>query len=203
MIHRMRYINRWGLMRNTDAENIQEHSLQVAVIAHALAEIRQLHYSENRPAVDKGDVLLFAIYHDASEILTGDLPTPVKYFNPMIRDAYHAVESVAVKKLVSLLPEELSSAWQQALDPDLHDESKQAAMQLVKAADRISAYIKCIDEEKAGNSEFRQAKLSIEKMLDDLANALPEVKYFRQHFLPSFWLSLDDLQAIDKPSENL
>ena len=190
-------------MRNTEAENIQEHSLQVAVIAHALAEIRQLHYSENRPLVDTGDVLLFAIYHDASEILTGDLPTPVKYFNPMIRDAYQAVESVAVKKLISLLPQELSSVWQQAMDPDLQDESRQSAMQLVKAADRISAYIKCIDEEKAGNREFRQAKISIEKMLDQLAGSLPEVAYFRQHFLPSFWLSLDDLQAIDKTQEGL
>lgn len=197
MIHRMRYINRWGLMRNTQAENIQEHSLQVAVIAHALLEIRR-HYFPGAAEADIGDVLLLALYHDASEILTGDLPTPVKYFNPEIRNAYRAVESVAVDKLLSLLPDELAPAWQSALSPDVSDLKKKAALQLVKAADRISAYIKCVDEEKAGNSEFRQAKDSVEKMLDQLAEKMPEVDYFMKHFMPSFWLSLDELQAIDQ-----
>ncbi len=156
MIHRMRYINRWGLMRNTEPENISEHSLQVAVIAHALAVLRR-RLDDGRPPVDEGQAVLFALYHDASEILTGDLPTPVKYFNPAIREAYQAVESVAARKLLAMLPEDLAPGWEPYLLPNLDDPSVAATHQLVKAADRISAYIKCIDEEKAGNREFRQA----------------------------------------------
>lgn len=197
MMHRMRYINRWGLMRNTEFENIQEHALQVAIIAHAMAEIRGRYFASGRPSVRTGDVLLFAIYHDASEILTGDLPTPVKYFNPSIRDAYQAVESIAAQKLASLLPDDMAPAWQAALQPDLTDENQAEAVKLVKAADKISAYIKCIDEEKAGNSEFRQARQAIEKTLEPITEELPEAAYFIKHFLPSFWLSLDELQAIE------
>jgi 5'-deoxynucleotidase len=194
MLHRMRYINRWGLMRNTQPENIQEHSLQVATTAHALAVIRNRLFADGRLKVDENLIVLLALYHDAGEILTGDLPTPVKYFNPAIRDAYKAVESVATRKLLSMLPPELAPAWQEVLEPDPEDSSLSEAMQLVKAADRICACIKCIDEEKAGNSEFRQAAKSIQATLDDAAASLPEVRYFLDHFLPPFWLSLDELR---------
>ena len=193
MIHRMRYINRWGLMRNTEQENIQEHSLQVAIIAHALAVLRR-RLQDGRIPVDEGMVALIAIYHDASEILTGDLPTPVKYFNPSIHEAYQAVESVASAKLLSMLPDDLAPNWEPLLQPDLSDPSIAAAHQLVKAADRISAYIKCIDEDKAGNSEFRQAQHTIKATLDKLAAGLPEVRLFMETFIPPFRLSLDDLK---------
>ncbi len=193
MMHRMKYINRWSLMRNTREENIQEHSLQVAIIAHALAEIRSLYFNDGRPAVDRAQVVLLALYHDASEILTGDLPTPVKYANPAIRDAFQAVESVASAKLLSQLPVDLLPAYAPILAPDRGDPSTEAALQLVKAADRISAYIKCIDEEKAGNSEFRQAGLTIRESLDIVEKELPEVAWFDSHLLPSFRLSLDEL----------
>lgn len=194
MLHRMRYINRWSLMRNTEQENIQEHSLQVAIIAHALAVLRRRYFAEGRPAVDESQIALLAIYHDAGEILTGDLPTPVKYFNPEIRDAYKAVESVATQKLLSMLPEDLAADWQPILEPNRNDPATQAAMQLVKAADRISAYIKCIDEGKAGNSEFRKALKTTKHSIDELADKLPEVHYFVKNFVPSFELSLDELE---------
>lgn len=194
MMHRMRYINRWSLMRNTEQENIQEHSLQVAIIAHALAVLRRKYFAEGRVAVDEQAIVLLAVYHDASEILTGDLPTPVKYFNPAIRDAYQAVEKVATAKLLSMLPDDLAPAWKPVLEPDLNDPATAAAMQLVKAADRISAYIKCLDEEKAGNAEFREAAKTIRASLDEVQANLPEARYFIEHFLPSFSLSLDELR---------
>jgi 5'-deoxynucleotidase len=193
MVHRMRYINRWGLMRNTEPENISEHSLQVAIIAHALAVLRR-RLDDGRPPVDEGQAVLFALYHDASEILTGDLPTPVKYFNPAIREAYQAVESVAARKLLAMLPEDLAPGWEPYLLPNLDDPSVAATHQLVKAADRISAYIKCLDEEKAGNKEFRQAQHGIKADLDRLGVELPEVQLFVETFLPPFQLSLDELQ---------
>ena len=157
MMHRMRYINRWSLMRNTQPENIQEHSLQVAMIAHALVEIRRLYFAEDRPPVDPAQVVLLAMYHDASEILTGDLPTPVKYANPAIRDAFKAVESVASDKLLTMLPDDLLPAYKPLLEPDLSDPSSAAAEKIVKAADRISAQIKCMDrsEERRVREECR------------------------------------------------
>ena len=193
MLHRMRYINRWSLMRNTQSENIQEHSLQVAMIAHALVEIRRLYFAEGRPDVDPAQVVLLAMYHDASEILTGDLPTPVKYANPAIRDAFKAVESVASAKLLSMLPDDFLSAYKPLLEPDLSDPSTFAAEKLVKAADRISAQIKCMDEEKAGNREFRQAGESTKASLMQVCRELPEAAWFCEQFLPSFSLSLDEL----------
>ncbi|MDW7658754.1 MAG: 5'-deoxynucleotidase, partial [Bacillota bacterium] len=169
MMHRMRYINRWSLMRNTQSENIQEHSLQVAMIAHALTEIRLSCFAAGRPAVDRAQVILLALYHDAGEILTGDMPTPVKYANPAIRDAYKAVETVAAEKLLSMLPDELEPAYRSLFLPDLTDLPTAEAMKLVKAADRISAFIKCLDEEKAGNSEFRQARQAVQATLEPVA----------------------------------
>lgn len=192
MMHRMRYINRWGLMRNTQTENITEHSLEVAIIAHALAEIRARFFAAGRIAVDPARTALLAIFHDASEILTGDLPTPVKYYNPSIQEAYHAVESIAATQLLTMVPEPLVEAYRSLLLPDRQDAQVDEMMHLVKAADRISAYIKCIDEEKAGNREFRQAGQSVLQSLE--AIDLPEVHYFIEHELPSFWFSLDELQ---------
>jgi 5'-deoxynucleotidase len=197
MIDRMRYINRWGLMRNTQEENIQEHSLQAAIFAHALAAIRQTHFAAGRVAIDPATVALLAIFHDATEILTGDLPTPVKYYNPTIQEAYHAVESIAASQLLTLLPPDMQPVYRPLLQPDRQDKAIDEAMRLVKAADRLSAYVKCIEEEKAGNREFRQAGQSIRASLE--AIDLPEVAWFIEHYLPSFWLSLDELQEVHLP----
>ena len=184
MIARMRYINRWGLMRNTQPENIQEHSHMVAVLAHALAVIENEKFGGQ---VDPGTVAVAALYHDASEILTGDMPTPIKYDNPGIQGAYKAVESVAERKLLSMLPEDLRPVYDEALTmPDPHVRA------LVKAADKLSAYLKCVEERKAGNAEFRSAEEQTYAALRE--NPLPALNYFMEHFLPGFQLTLDELQ---------
>ena len=184
MIARMRYINRWGLMRNTQPENIQEHSHMVAVLAHALAVIENEKFGGQ---VDPGTVAVAALYHDASEILTGDMPTPIKYDNPDIQGAYKAVESVAERKLLSMLPEDLRPVYDEALTmPDPHVRA------LVKAADKLSAYLKCVEERKAGNAEFRSAEEQTYAALRD--NPLPALDYFMDRFLPGFQLTLDELQ---------
>ena len=184
-IARMKYIGRWGLMRSTVPENIQEHSHMVAVLAHALAVIRREVYGGE---IDPGQAAVLALYHDAPEILTGDLPTPVKYFNPEIRDAYKAVEAVSARRLLALLPPEL----QQVYAPLLGEDAGGELHAIVKAADKLSAYIKCVEELKAGNHEFKQAA---EQTLEALkASPLPEVGYFMEHFLPGFSLTLDELQ---------
>ena len=183
-ISRMRFIQRWALMRNTAAENVQEHSHQVAVLAHALALIRNEKFGGR---VDPGAVAAAALYHDASEILTGDMPTPIKYDNPAIRTAYKDVEAVAEGKLLRMLPPELQAAYAPvltAVDPEVE--------RLVKAADKLSAHIKCLEELKAGNAEFREAAAQTRKALE--AFDLPEVRYFMDTFLPSFSLTLDELK---------
>ena len=184
-LSRMRYINRWGLMRNTEQENIQEHSHMVAVLAHALAMIRREVFHQE---ADPERAATAALYHDAPEIFTGDLPTPVKYFNPEIRDAYREVEAVSARRLLAMLPEELRGAYA----PLLHEEYDSATHALVKAADKLAAHIKCLEELKAGNREFLlaadQTRAAVEAM------ALPEVGYFMEHFLPAFGLTLDELQ---------
>ena len=185
LISRMRYIGRWGLMRNTFRENIQEHSHMVAVLAHALAVIRREVYGGE---IDPGQAAVLALYHDAPEILTGDLPTPLKYFNPEIRDAYKAVEAVSARRLLALLPPEL----QQVYAPLLGEDAGGELHAIVKAADKLSAYIKCVEELKAGNTEFRQAAEQTRRALED--SGLPEVAYFLEHFLPGFSLTLDELQ---------
>lgn len=182
-ISRMRYIDRWALMRNSQKENVQEHSHMVAVIAHALALIRKEVYGGE---IDPGAVAVAALYHDAPEILTGDLPTPVKYFNPAIRDAYKRVEEISAEKLLSTLPEELRPAYV----PYLREEPG-AVHDLVKAADKISAYIKCVEELKMGNNEFREAAEQTLNLLKE--SQLPEVGYFMEQFLPAFELTLDEL----------
>ena len=184
MIARMRYINRWGLMRNTDPENIQEHSHMVAVLAHALAVI---HNEKFGGQVDPGTVAVAALYHDASEILTGDMPTPIKYDNPDIQSAYKAVEVVAEQKLLSMLPPDLRGTYDEVLtipDPEVRA--------LVKAADKLSAYLKCVEELKAGNNEFKKAKEQSLAALEE--NTLPALQYFMEEFLPGFELTLDELQ---------
>ena len=184
MIARMRYINRWGLMRNTQPENIQEHSHQVAVLAHALAVIRNEQFGGR---LDPGAVAVAALYHDASEILTGDMPTPIKYDNPAIRDAYKDVEAVAEGKLLHMLPPELQGVYEPILteaDPEIR--------QVVKAADKLSAHIKCVEELKAGNNEFREAAGQTLRALTGYG--LPEVDYFLETFMDSFSLTLDELK---------
>jgi len=183
-ISRMRFIQRWALMRNTAQENVQEHSHQTAVLAHALAVIRNEKFGG---AVDPGLVAAAALYHDASEILTGDMPTPIKYDNPAIQRAYQEVETVAEKKLLAMLPPEL----QRAYAPVLTDVDPETA-RLVKAADKLSAYIKCVEELKAGNAEFRDAAAQTRRALEDYG--LPEVGYFLETFMDSFSLTLDELK---------
>ena len=181
---RMRFIQRWALMRNTAAENVQEHSHQVAVLAHALAVIRNEKFSGQ---VDAGAVAVAALYHDASEILTGDMPTPIKYDNPAIRKAYKDVEAVAERKLVDFLPEDLRGVYRDIVTPVDED-----IEMLVKAADKLSAHIKCLEELKAGNTEFREAAAQTRRALE--AYDLPEVRYFMDTFLESFTLTLDELK---------
>lgn len=181
---RMRFIDRWALMRNSYTENIQEHSHQVAVLAHALAVIRNKYFGGH---VDAGQVAVAALYHDAPEILTGDLPTPIKYYNPVIRDAYKQVEAVAEEKLLAMLPEELRPVYDAALRPESED-----VKTLVKAADKLSAHIKCVEEVKAGNNEFRKAAEQTLHALQEYD--LPELTYFMEHFLSGFHLTLDELE---------
>lgn len=181
---RMRFITRWALMRNSYAEDIAQHSHQVAVLAHALAVIRNRCFGGS---VDEGQVAVAALYHDAPEILTGDLPTPIKYYNPAIRDAYKQVEQVAQDKLLGMLPPELRGDYAAALSP-----ADGQVAQLVKAADKLSAHIKCLEELKAGNNEFRRAAQQTREALEGYD--LPEVQYFMTHFLPGFQLTLDELE---------
>ncbi|MCI9403053.1 MAG: 5'-deoxynucleotidase [Oscillospiraceae bacterium] len=185
LLARMKYIDRWGLMRNTQTENIQEHSHQVAVLSHALALIGREKFGST---VDPGKAAIAGLYHDASEILTGDLPTPVKYDNPAIKEAYKAVERVAADKLLSLLPQE----FQEEFSPYVREELDPQLLRVVKAADKLSAHIKCLEELKAGNLEFKLAARQTREALD--AMEMPELDYFMKHFLPGFELTLDELQ---------
>ena len=183
-LSRMKLIRRWSLMRNITPENIAEHSLQVAVIAHALALISNVFADDD---YDVGAVTQMAIFHDAGEVLIGDLPTPVKYFNPQIKEAYGQIEDVAKRKLLNMLPPELSASYQPLLFPAADKNQR-----LVKAADKIAAYLKCIEENTAGNGEFVLAE---EATLNEVAKYedLPAVVYFMKHFAPSFKKSLDEL----------
>ena len=184
LMSRMKYINRWGLMNNTKTENICEHSLMVAMLAHALVVISNKRFSTT---LDPQRVTVLAMYHDASEIITGDMPTPIKYFNPKISEAYKQIERVAEEKLVSYLPVDLRDEFAPLLT--IGEKDAQYAP-FVKAADKLSALIKCIEEEKIGNREFSQAKCTIEKSLKDMN--LPYVDVFMEEFMPSFYLTLDE-----------
>ena len=187
-ISRMRYIGRWSLMRNSLPENIQEHSHMVAVIAHALGVIRRDIFGV---PCDPNEAAAVALYHDSSEILTGDLPTPIKYHSADIRGAYRQVEQLACEKLLATLPAALRPAYEELLT----GETQERLHDLVKAADKLSAYIKCIEERKAGNNEFLSAEKQTLAALK--ASKLPEVAYFIEHFIPAFELNLDELGTIE------
>ena len=184
MHSRMKYINRWALMRNTVSENISEHSNDVAVIAHALAVIRNVRFGGN---LNAERAAFLGLYHDMTEIITGDMPTPVKYHSEDMREAFKEVEDKAGRKLISMLPEDMARYYESAFFPQEEDEY---LWQIVKAADKISALIKCIEEKNAGNNEFGKAlestRASVERM------AMPEADVFLKEFLPSFYLSLDE-----------
>ncbi len=185
LMSRMRYITRWGLMRNTCSENIQEHSHQVAVLAHALALIRREILHLDGPDPDRCAVA--ALYHDASEILTGDLPTPIKYYNPEIRNAYKRVERIYGERLLDMLPPQLRHCYE-------HDvlEDDETVNPIVKAADRLSAYIKCVEEQKTGNTEFDSAARQIMASMKELHR--PELDWFIDECLDAFSKNLDELR---------
>lgn len=186
MVSRMKYINRWSLMRNEHSENLCEHSFEVAVIAHALAVIGNKRFGKNY----NGERAAFlGLYHDTPETLTGDMPTPVKYYSEEVRNAYKTVEENACKSLVDMLPDEFKEAFSPAFIPENEDAD---LWKLVKAADKISALIKCIEEKKAGNSEFVKAAEGIRESVANLD--LPETKVFIEEFLPAYEMTLDELR---------
>ncbi len=187
MVSRLRWIDRWALMRNSDNENLSEHSLEVAMLAHALALIGNKKFDKK---LNPEKAALFGLYHDVSEILTGDMPTPVKYFNPAIANAYKDIEKTACEKLLTLLPDYLKESYSEVMMPD---DAFSYEKKLVKAADKLSAYIKCINEKKAGNSEFSSAEAATLKSLK--AMELEEVEVFLQDFMPSYSKTLDEIQV--------
>ena len=185
ILSRMKYIKRWGLMRNTREENLSEHSLEVALIAHALAVISNKRLGNK---IDANAVAVCALFHDTSEILTGDLPTPIKYHNPEIKEAYKKIENIAENELVEMLPEDMRDVFSDLYSPD--DETKH----FIKAADKISALIKCIDEGNMGNKEFKSAEESTRTALNALN--MKEVEIFIDEFLDSFSMTLDEQRQI-------
>jgi 5'-deoxynucleotidase len=184
-LSRMRFIGRWGLMHSTRPENIQEHSLRVAMIAHALAVVRNRLFAG---AVSPERVAVLALYHDAGEVLTGDLPRPVKYFNPEIETSYRRIETVAREKLLGMLPDALRADYLPLFRPDAVAPIER---ELVQAADKLCAYMKCLEEVTAGNREFVEAEKALRRTIE--AVELPEVRYFVTTFVPSFRLTLDEL----------
>ena len=184
MMSRMKYIERWALMRNSIPENISEHSLEVSMLAHALAVIGNRRFGKS---LNAEKAALIGLYHDSTEILTGDMPTPIKYYNPEIKKAFKDIEDTAARNLLSLLPEDMQADY---LDIFFPNEKETYLHKLVKAADKLSALIKCIEEEKIGNKEFSKAHISIETALENMN--LPYVDVFLNEFLPSFYLTLDE-----------
>ena len=189
LISRMRYISRWGLMRSSIPENVQEHSHMVAVLSHALGLIRRDVF--HKPC-DIGTLVCAALYHDASEILTGDMPTPIKYHSAEITSAYHAVEDVAAEKLTSMLPVELQGEFAPLMSGEVGDDLKS----LLKCADRLSAYIKCVEERKAGNVEFLSAERQTRERIESMG--LAEADYFLKNFMPAFEKNLDELGTMSE-----
>ena len=186
MVSRMKYINRWSLMRNEHSENLCEHSFEVAVIAHALAVIGNKRFGKNL----SGERAAFlGLYHDTPETLTGDMPTPVKYYSEEVRNAYKTVEENACRSLVEMLPEDFREDFSAAFIPEEKDDE---LWKRVKAADKISALIKCVEEKKAGNSEFVKAADGIRESIEKIG--LPEVKVFIEEFLPAYEMTLDELR---------
>lgn len=185
-IGRMKYIVRWGLMRSTVSENIQEHSLEVAVLAHALTVIHNKLLGREELSPDRACV--YALFHDASEIITGDLPTPVKYYNPVIKESYQKIEDVAKEKLLSMLPGDMAEVYRPIL---FYEKEDSIYYPIVKAADRLSAYVKCMEEVKAGNREFIKAMEASKMQLDKCG--LPEVEYFIKHYGDAYMKTLDEM----------
>ena len=188
-LSRLKFIRRWGLMRSTQPENDAEHSLQVAMIAHGIAAIARDRYGRD---VNPEHVLALAVYHDATEVITGDMPTPVKYHSPELRASYKQLEGLAARKLLTMLPESMQAEF----EPYLTD-GDDYAHQLVKAADRISAYSKCVVEKRAGNHEFDAAGDNVLKAIQQIE--LPEVRDFMEEFIPSFALTLDEMNNHSGP----
>ena len=184
---RMKYIKRWQLMRSVKEENIMEHSHSVSVLAHALVSIHNEVFGGN---ADVSKTVLYALYHETSEVMTGDLPTPIKYYNRSIQGAYKELERSACEKMTDMLPKEM----QGVIAPYVLADEASVEYKLVKAADRLAAYVKCLEELRSGNSEFSKAKKSIEEDLHQ--RKMPEVEYFFEHFIPSFLLTLDDLEGM-------
>lgn len=185
MMSRMKYIERWSLMKNSSSENISEHSLEVSMLAHGLAVISNRRLGK-KLSVEK--IALIGLYHDSTEIITGDMPTPIKYFNEGIQGAFKEIESYAAKQLINMLPEDLREEYMGLFFPQQEDEY---LWRLVKAADKLSALIKCIQEENSGNTEFVSAKKSIITALEKMN--LKEVDIFMEEFLPSYYKTLDEL----------
>lgn len=188
-LSRLKLINRWPLMRNVRTENVSEHSLQVAFVAHALAIIKNKRFNGN---VNPERIALLAMYHDASEVITGDLPTPTKYYNPQITSEYKKLEKIAQNKLINMLPKELQDDFRSLIDDDFYAEQEK---NIVKQADALCAYLKTIEELSAGNNEFRLAEQRLKKTLSERSS--PEMDYFLGVFVPSFSLSLDEI-TMDK-----
>lgn len=181
---RMKYIDRWALMRSTQSENLSEHSNDVAAIAHAIALLKNVRFGGS---VNAERAALLGLYHDMPEILTGDMPTPVKYHSPALRSAFAEVETAACERLLSMLPDDLRPFYEGCFFRQAGDDE---LWKIVKAADKISALLKCVEEEKAGNGEFRQAMEATRSAID--AMALPEASAFLEDFLAGFYLSLDE-----------
>jgi 5'-deoxynucleotidase len=181
---RMKFIQRWGVMRNTQSENIQEHSLQAAILAHALAVIARDQFGRD---VDPERVMALAVFHDASEVITGDLPSPIKYHDPELSSAYGRIEEAARERLTAMLPDDMRDVYR----PLLLCKDRPQHVQLVKAADKLCSYLKCLEELKGGNEEFTHARDAIEGEIE--AIDLPEVAWFMERFVPSFSLTLDEL----------
>lgn len=190
MMARMKYIERWALMRNANRENISEHSLEVAMLAHGLAIIAKEKCGRE---IDPNEVALMGVYHDANEIITGDMPTPIKYYDNDIRDAYKRVENVANHTMINKLPDYMKKYYEPLF---FQKQGKEYEWRLVKAADKISALIKCKEELRSGNAEFKTAERSTETALENMK--LKEVNIFMQDFLPAYELTLDELQQTEE-----
>jgi 5'-deoxynucleotidase len=184
-LSKMRFVTRWGLMRNTYVENLLEHSLQVALVAHALGVIRNTHFGGN---VNAERAATLALFHDAGEVITGDIVSPIKHFNPKVRQAHAEIEEIARQRLHGMLPEALRGAYQPLLFPQ---DDEHEAWDLVHAADKLCAYLKCLEELRAGNEDFAKAAQACEKSVRKLPQ--PEVAYFLEHFVDSFSKTLDEL----------
>lgn len=198
-LSRLKHIQRWSLMRNSDPENVMEHSWMVAVIAHGLAILHNQNLKDDSEKVDDKNIAIKALYHDITEVLTGDLPTPIKYHSEQMKQAFSEIEDVAAKRLLRHIPDDQREAFQQwVLPPQDHEDDTEE--QIVKAADKISAWMKCIEERRAGNLEFSHAEESTKKEID--ASPLLCVKLWLDHYASTFECSLDELEWLEKDREN-